>query len=178
MMKPCTAATAAIFAAMLGSARAQVPLPADLAIDPPSPAVPADDAALSGAWGNDAWEGVLPAAVVVEHIDAQDEATVVYAVGDAAQWGVTAAWRRHRVAIEDHALTLRLAGGTVIQFRSDGCGHTAGTFTLQAGWRFNITLDRIPGTPAEVLATAALPVQPIWHDIRVPDTRASAQRQG
>src|SRR5579863_7759733 len=62
-------------------ASAQVPLPTDLSIQPPGTGVPADDAAFSGAWGNGAWEGSTPTALIVEQVDAEGTAKVIYARG-------------------------------------------------------------------------------------------------
>lgn len=60
---------------------ADVALPTDVTITPPSPDLKPEIAAFSGRWMG-VWAGTLDAALVVEKIDARS-ARVVYAWGDA-----------------------------------------------------------------------------------------------
>lgn len=166
-MKLLAAVVGLLFAVRCGAACAQVPLPTNLVIKPPAAEVPPADAAFSGAWGNGAWDGVLPAALVVEQIDANDVATVVDAVGGSTQLGVKGGWVRQKGQIRQRELTLHLPHSTVVHFRLDASGHLIGDFTIPEGSRSNVVLRRIAGTPAQIIATAALPVQPIWQDIRI-----------
>jgi dienelactone hydrolase len=39
--------------------------------------------------------------------------------------------------------------------------------TILEGFRAYAVLQRISGTPVEIVATAALPIQPLWRDIRI-----------
>lgn len=83
----------AVVAASLGMAAwAEVPLPADMRVVPPSPDVPREVAALSGEWRG-TWSGVLDSTLVVETIDAE-KATVIYAWGDAPSWRATKGFTR------------------------------------------------------------------------------------
>lgn len=63
------------------AAWAQVPLPSDLSVQPPSADVLPEYAAFSGAWGNGAWYGSIPTALIVERVDEDGTARVIYARG-------------------------------------------------------------------------------------------------
>ncbi|MDP1613641.1 MAG: hypothetical protein Q8M11_21485 [Sulfuritalea sp.] len=71
---------------------AEVPLPKDISITPPSSDLKKEIAAFSGKWvGN--WSGVVEAIFIVEQIG-PETAKVIYAVGDAPQWNVSARYWR------------------------------------------------------------------------------------
>ena len=159
--------TCCLLMAICGPAHAQVPLPSDLSVKVPAANVPQPVALFSGAWGNGAWNGTRPAALVVERIDADGTTSVVYAWGASEQSGIAPAWRRMQGHIENGQLTLQSPQGAVLSFHLDPSGHLNGSSTMPEGWRSLIVLKNIPGTAAEVIATAALPVQPIWQDIRI-----------
>lgn len=59
--------------------------------------MPAEDAALSGAWGSGAWGGFTPTALIVEHIDEDGTAKVVCARGASEHPQIAAHWHRLRV---------------------------------------------------------------------------------
>ena len=60
----------------------QIPLPSDLALPSSAAAVPAEVAAFGGAWGGDAWQGLLPHVLVVERINSDGTVGFIYALGD------------------------------------------------------------------------------------------------
>jgi hypothetical protein len=111
-----------LFRACLGLASAQVPLPATLSIEAPGADVPSTDAAFSGAWGNSGWDGNIPTALVVERVDADGTADVIYASGAAEHPKVAANWLHLQGRIEDHTLTLRLPEGAQVQYHLTGPG--------------------------------------------------------
>ncbi len=157
-----------------GSARAQVPLPADLSIEAPGTDVPAADAAFSGAWGNGAWDGFRPNALIVEQIAADGTARLVYALGASEYPKLSAKWLRTEGHIEDRRLTFDVSdpestAGYRIEYRIVAPGRLEGNATNWDGWRSHVFLQRISGRPAAIVATAALPVQPVWRDIRIPE---------
>jgi len=64
-----------------------IPLPPDLALEPPAADVPPNIAQFAGAWAHGAWDSVLPHILVVEMVDREGRARVVSAVGDLALRG-------------------------------------------------------------------------------------------
>jgi dienelactone hydrolase len=162
------------FVVAFGCARAQIPLPPDLSIETPGSSVPAEDAAFSGAWGNGASSGNIPTALIVEQIAADGTAEAIYARGAAEHPKVGAGWRRMQGRIKDHCLTLPLpdpmsSAGYRIQYRVIAPGRLEGDATNREGWRMHAFLQRIPGPSEAIVATAALAVQPLWRDIRIPE---------
>src|SRR5438874_119120 len=65
----------------LVSAQAQTALPDDISLAPPSSTVAQDVAAYSGAWLG-AWGGDPPTALVIEQINSNGTAHVIYSWGD------------------------------------------------------------------------------------------------
>jgi hypothetical protein len=82
-----------------GVAWPQVPLPTDLSIQPPDAGVPAADAAFSGGWGNGAWDGSAPTALIVEQVGEDGTAKVIYARGTSEHPKTAAQWLRLTVAL-------------------------------------------------------------------------------
>ena len=54
--------------------------------------------------------------------------------------------------------------GRVGRYR--GCS-VSGRFQYRSGAHSQVWLSRIPGTPADIVATEALPITPLWRDIRI-----------
>jgi dienelactone hydrolase len=157
-----------------GVAWPQVPLPTDLSIQPPGASVLAADAAFSGAWGNGAWDGSVPTALIVEQVDEDGTAKVIYSRGSSEHPQTAARWLRLTGRIEDHCLTIHLpdpnsSAGFRVQYRIMAPGRLEGDLTTWDSWRTQAFLQRIPGPPAAIIATAALPFRPIWHEIRIPE---------
>ena len=168
------ASVSALYFALCGVAWAQVLLPTDLSIQPPGAGVPAEDATFSGAWGNGAWDGSIPTAFIVEQVEEDGTAKVIYARGPTERPKITAHWLRLTGRIKDHCLTIHLpdpdsSAGFLVQYRIIAPGHLEGDLTTRDGWRTQAFLQRIPGPPAAIVATAALPFRPIWHTIRIPE---------
>ena len=161
-----------ILSAVCNVARAQVPLPADLSIQPPGEGVPVADAAFSGAWGNGAWRGTTPTALIVEQVDQDGTAKVIYARGANEHPKIAAHWLRLTGRIEDHCLTINLpdpnsSAGFLVEYRITAPGRLEGDLTTRDGWREHAFLQRIPGPSAAIIAAATLPFRPIWHEIRI-----------
>ena len=149
-------------------------MPTDLSIQPPGAGVPAADAAFSGAWGNGAWDGSIPTALIVEQVDEDGTAKVIYARGATEHPKIAANWLRLTGRIEDHRLTIHLpdpnsSAGFQVQYRIIGPGRLEAALTTWDGWRTHAFLQQIAGPPAAIIATAALSFNPIWQEIRIPE---------
>ena len=81
------------FTVTLGFTQKNVPLPPEIEIVPPSPALSPELAAFSGRWEG-VWEGELESVLIVEEIDSQ-EARVIYAWGDAPRWRTDKGYSRN-----------------------------------------------------------------------------------
>jgi hypothetical protein len=161
-----------MLSAVCSAASAQAPLPADLSIQPPGAGVPAADAAFSGAWGNGAWGGSIPTALIVEQIDGDGTAKVIYARGATEQPKIAAHWLRVIGRIEGHRLTIHLpdpdsSAGLLVQYRFIAPGHLEGDVTNRDGYRLHAFLQSVSGPPAAIVATVALPFLPTWHEIHI-----------
>ena len=126
--------------AVYSIASAQVPLPTDLSIQPPGTDVPAEDAAFSGAWGNGAWDGSTPTALIVEQVDEDGTAKVIYARGATEHPKITDHWLSLSGRIEDHCLAIHLSdpdssAGFLVQYRIVAPGRLEGDLTTRDGWR-------------------------------------------
>lgn len=91
-------------AAWAGSA----PLPQDIAIVPPSAEVPVDATHFSGKWSGGKWDGILDNVLVVEKIEPDGKAVVVYAWGDNSALNITHGWTRQDARIENGILHIAL----------------------------------------------------------------------
>jgi pimeloyl-ACP methyl ester carboxylesterase len=163
---------AVLLSATCGLARAQVPLPTDFSIQPPAAGVPAAYAVFSGAWGNGAWYGRIPTALIVERVAADGTAEVIYAGGAAEHPKIAAHWLRLTGRIEDHRLTIHLPDpnspwGFRARFWIVGSGRLEGDVTASNAWRGHAFLQSIAGPPAAIIATAARPFRPIWHQVHI-----------
>lgn len=72
--------------------RGTIPTPPNLRMTPPAADVPPDLAAFAGTWEG-AWDGILPARLIVERIDAES-ARVVYAWAEHPQGNFKGGWTR------------------------------------------------------------------------------------
>jgi dienelactone hydrolase len=88
-----------------------IALPDEVHIVPPTPDIPHTVAAFGGAWIGGAWDGVLPHALIVEHLTSDGTATVVYAYGDAPEWRITRHWLRTTGTIAHGQLRFALRDG-------------------------------------------------------------------
>lgn len=123
---------------------ANIPLPDSLDIAEQPDDVPKDLGKFAGAWGDGAWEGLLPHVLIVESIDRQGNANIIYATGAASDWNARAGWQRLPAKVENDALTLALRGGRVrVEYRVTAQGQLAGRY--QAGDKVStVTLTKIP----------------------------------
>ena len=113
---------------------AQIPLPEDINIVPPSVSLSKDVAAFSGKWFG-VWSGKLQSLLIVEEIDGE-RAKVVYAWGDAPDWKINKGFQRY-------VATVAPGDKKEIQFRS-----AAALFTVRMNDDLSsITITRVRTTP-------------------------------
>jgi dienelactone hydrolase len=156
-------------------------MPPDLHIVAPGPNVPAEMSRFAGGWGKAAWGGVLPTALVVERVEADGAATVVYAVGASEQSAIPARWVRTPGQIADGRLNLRVPAGVTIDFafaEDDDNERLVGHHTVPRHGRSVAWLSRLPGDAAQVAAALAQPVRPPWEELRIPVRSAVGDATG
>jgi len=89
-----------------------VPLPADVSVTAPAADVPPAMARFSGVWAHGAWYGELPHVLIVERVDSDGRAAVVYAVGESSDLYVKPAATRVTGHVADGVLGFVLRDGT------------------------------------------------------------------
>ena len=82
-----------------------VPIPADAQIASVSPEAPETAKLFSGAWVG-SWGGRLHHVLIVESIDRDGVARVLYAVGDNPDAGIIHQWRRYQATVQGDTLTI------------------------------------------------------------------------
>jgi len=95
-------------------------LPADVAVRPAAPNVPANCAAFLGAWGNGRWNGERSAEIWVESVEPDCSARAIYARGGLSLTGEPATYLRGGARISGDRLTLDLAGNVRIELTRSG----------------------------------------------------------
>jgi hypothetical protein len=100
-----------------------VPLPADAMVVPPDVDVPLEIAAYSGTWEGE-WNNMmarLPHTLVVEKIEKDGSASVIYAQGECLAWNVKPAFARAQGIFKNGALVVKLPRATATyQMQPDG----------------------------------------------------------
>lgn len=112
-------------AATSGAASAAVPdlpIPAGVHVSAPAAGVPGNVTAFSGIWGG-TWNGVLPALLVVERVDADGNAEGYYIWGDAPKWQVRSGSVKFRTQIALHTLSWGKDPRFDFEMASDGTLH-------------------------------------------------------
>jgi dienelactone hydrolase len=144
-----------------------VPLPADVAVTPPGADVPPAVARFSGVWARGAWYGELPHVLVVERLEADGRAAVIYAVGESSTLYVKPAATRVTGRVEDGVLSFWLRDGIVtVEYRFDGeqlRGRYRSSYSTAS-----VTLSR--ATLAEAARIPALVARTPRQTVRIPVT--------
>jgi dienelactone hydrolase len=102
-----------------------VPIPADTRIVSAPPEAPEAAKRLSGAWVG-SWGGLLHHVLIVESVDSNGVASVVYAVGDNPGASVTRQWKRYEANVSGESLTI--TGASTITYRLMSFDKLAATF--------------------------------------------------
>ena len=151
----------------LVSSHAQTALPDDISIVPPSSAVARDAAAFSGAWLG-AWGGELPTALVVEQINSNGIAQVIYSWGDSKLYGLKTGWERETGRISAGKLQLTSPAGAKLAFTFETGGTLLGRYELSNTPPSFADLHRFPATKATAILEAAKKPAVSWQEIRIP----------
>jgi len=147
---------------------AQVPLPEDISLTPPSPSIAHGIAAFVGAWQGE-WNDDFPTALVVEQICQDGKTRVVYSWGDLEMRGIKAGWRRQTGIILGGKLHLTSTNGASMDFTLEQNGNLFGQYKLTNGPPSLVELVRIPGTNSSIIiATASKPFH-LWTEIQIPE---------
>jgi len=98
-----------------------VPLPEDLNVVQPISDIPKEIASFSGVWVGGSWDGVLPHILVVERIESNGNASVIYAIGDCPEWNIRSGWIRVLGKIEKGQLEFSFQDGrTRVWYKLEG----------------------------------------------------------
>lgn len=156
----------------------QILLPSDLAMPSIAVDVPAEVAAFGGVWGGDGWQGLLPHVLVVERINSDGTAEVVYALGDSSNGKIKGSWSRHIGTISGGGLHFIFPNGAVVDYVMNGDGTLLGRYVME-GRPSYVRLSRIAGADAKaIIAAAAKPYAPLWTEIRIPEHSAIGEAAG
>ncbi len=98
------------------------PLPDNVNIRTPSADVPEKYAGFSGRWGPGKWDGELCPVLVVETVDSEGEAEVIYSWGTSERWNIKqVGWIRIVGQVLGSKLKMKLYNGQVdVNYWLDG----------------------------------------------------------
>jgi dienelactone hydrolase len=155
----------AVTACSLAPSHAQTALPDDTSIAPP-PTAP-DLAAFSGAWLG-AWGGELPTALIVEQINSNSTAQVIYSWGDSPDYHIKTGWSQETGQISSGKLQLLSKDGPKIDFTLEPGGFLLGRYQISDQPPSFAELHRVPSTNASAILDAAKKPAVAWQEIRIP----------
>lgn len=98
----------------------ETPLPNDVNVRTPTADVPEKYAVFSGRWGPGKWDGELCHVLVVETIDSEGEAEVIYSWGISKKWNIKRGWRRNIGRIVGSKLKMKLSEEIRVNYWLDG----------------------------------------------------------
>ena len=147
--------------------RAQTALPGDISIAPPSSAVVQNAAAFSGAWLG-TWGGELPTALVVEQVNSNGMAQVIYSWGDSKLYGFKTGWERESGKISNGKLQFTSPAGAKLTFTLASSGTLLGRYELSNMPPSFAELHRLPATNATAILEAAKKPVVLWQETRIP----------
>jgi dienelactone hydrolase len=116
-----------------------VPLPDKLEVTAPAANVPAEVARFHGAWVG-TWGDEVRHILIVERVQPDGRANIVFAVGDSATYGITREWWRSEAKIANGILTIM--GFRTLRYAFDGPDRLFQTSTLKSGRVTSGTLAR------------------------------------
>jgi dienelactone hydrolase len=116
-----------------------VPIPADTRIVSATPEAPEAAKRFLGAWVG-SWGGMLHHLLIVESVDSNGVASVVYAVGDNPRAGVMRQWKRYEATVSGDVLTI--SGASTITYQMTSFDKLAATFR-RGGAAVRAMLSRI-----------------------------------
>ncbi len=122
--------------------------------------------AFSGAWLG-TWGGELPTVLVVEQINSNGVAHVIYSWGDSKSYGFKTGWERETGKISHGELQLT-SGKATISFIIETNGTLWGRYELSNAPPSFAELNRIPTTNVSAILSAAKKPVVSWEEIRIP----------
>ena len=169
----CAVVAAVLGLALAGAVEGQaptIPLPSDVTVTPPAVEVPESVSRFAGVWAHGAWDGMLPHVLIVETIESNGRAQLVYALGDSPEVGIKRGYRRVTGRIVADLLMFDLAEGTSVTYQlADGV--LRGTYTSR---RTRSSVILTPATLAEAMAVpATVPGLVPGVTIRIPMTQTA-----
>ena len=102
-----------------------VPIPADTRIVSAPPETPEATKRFLGAWIG-SWGGLLHHVLIVESVDSNGAASVVYAGGDNPRAGIMRQWKRHVATVSGNVLTI--TGASTVTYRLTSFDKLTATF--------------------------------------------------
>lgn len=118
----------------------RVALPERVSVVAPDSNVPSEFAAFSGAWAGDGWNGVTPTVLVVEKIDQEGSAQVVFSWGDVAATKRPRGWLRVGATIKQGRLGFSVADHGTVEFNVTPDRRLFGRYTFVASGRRDYVL--------------------------------------
>jgi dienelactone hydrolase len=149
------------------SVQAQTALPDDISIASPSSNVARDAAAFSGAWLG-YWGEELPSALVVEQIDSNGVAQVIYSWGDLKEDGLKTGWERQTGQILNGTLQLAQGNPPEIDFTFEPDGTLMGWYHTKNGPPAFARFQHLSITNGLAVRDAAKGMPVPWDEIRIP----------
>jgi dienelactone hydrolase len=146
-----------------------VPLPDKLDIEMPAANVPAEIARFHGGWVG-TWGDEIRHILIVERVQADGHANVVFAVGDSATYGFGREWWRTDATIENGTLTI--AGFRTLRYAFDGPDRLFQTSTLKSG---RVTSGILVRYDAARLAAGERPKEWPWPGERLSVSHITAR---
>lgn len=133
----------------------QVALPEQISIDAPDQEVSSELAVFSGAWAGDGWNGAIPTALVVEKIDQNGSASVIFAWGDIIRAKRPRGWFRVKANIDKGKLGFSITDYGSVEFSVTLDGRLLGRYTYTNGRRDYTILTRVaPANSANIIAAS------------------------
>ena len=157
-----------VFLGNLQESLAQTPLPNDVSLASPSFAIKNDIAVFAGAW-HGAWNGSLPTVLIVEHINKDGTATLLYSWGVEPESKMKSGWIRLTGKILAGKLHLLLSSDANIDFRLEKNGDLLGVYTFRTFPPSYVELTRINSTDPSVIKRIADRPVVSWEEIRIPE---------
>jgi dienelactone hydrolase len=135
----------------------QVALPDQISVETPDSEVDSAAALFAGAWAGDGWNGVIPAALVVEKINHDGSANAIFAWGDISPTR-RRGWVRVVARIDGKSLTLSIPDYGTAEFSMTPDGRLFGRYRYLSGRRDYTILSRltVPDRPSIIAASQSM----------------------
>jgi pimeloyl-ACP methyl ester carboxylesterase len=133
----------------------RVALPKEIVVTPPNNEVSSDSAKFSGAWAGDAWNGSTPNALVVEKVNEDGSANVIFAWGDIARRKRERGWSRIAARIADGVLSFSIPNRGTVEYSLARDGRLLGRYTYLSGRIDSVLLTRIDPVNREKIIEAS-----------------------